>query len=802
MLESFDDGFCVIELILDASGQRAVDFRFVEVNSAFTVQTGLADAKGRTARQLFPILEEFWYETYVRVALTGEAIRFERHEPALQRWFEVQAMRFGAPERRRIAIVFRDITERREREDRLQTSESTLRSIYDTTSFLIGIVELPDDDSDIFHVYDSPATERYFGRAPGSMVGASARALGVAPETLATWIGHYRESQREQRAVQFEHAHLGPHGPRWLDSTVSYIGRAASGRTRFSYITEDVTERKRVEQRQRDREVHLRLAMEASLALAFEWDIPTNRVRRLESIEEALPVTDGEFDTFEGVMKVVHPADRAMFRANVEAALASDNGLFRSEHRIVRPSGEVRWLFETGRVEFDSAHQPIRLLGISQDVTERHHAEDERRRQAQLISLSHEPIMVWSRGAGIIEWNAGAEQLFGYTRDEALGRDVHDLLRTRHSMPLGQFLAELERTGEWTGELCHVAKDGREIIVESRQQMIDVSGDRLILESNRDITARIAGEEALREADRRKDEFIAILAHELRNPLAPVRSAVELMRMEQLSEPRIQRARDVIDRQVTHMARLIDDLLDVSRIARGKLALQKQRCDLASIARQTADDYRPTLDAAGLQLIVSGTSPAWVDGDPVRLAQMVGNLLNNAGRFTERGGWVEVTTPRRRGDGARDRHGLGQRRRHRSGAAVAAVRPVQPGRAGSRPLQGRARARARADQGARGAARWADRGAQRGARPRGDARAAAPAGRRARGPRARRSCDADRRGASHLDRRGQRGCGPHARRDPRAGWSRCEARVRRRERRVDRTGLPAGRRDLRPRAAG
>ncbi|MDX2094285.1 MAG: PAS domain S-box protein [Kofleriaceae bacterium] len=644
MLESFDDGFCVIELILDASGQRAVDFLFVEVNSAFVVQAGIADAKGRTARQLVPDLDEFWYETFVGIALTGEALRFERYEASLQRWVEVQAMRFGAPERRRLAIVFRDITGRREREERLRTSESTLRSIYDSTSFLIGIVELPDDDSDIVHVFDSPATERFFGCAPGGMVGASARSLGTAPETLARWIGHYRDSQREQRAVQFAYVHPGPDGPRWLESTVSYIGRAASGRTRFSYLAEDVTERRRAEQHQRDRAVHVRLAMEASLAIAFEWDIRADRVRRLESIEEALPVTDGEPDTFEGVLQVVHPADRALFRANIDAALASDDGQFRSEYRIVRPSGEVRWLSETGRVEFDSTHQPIRLLGISQDVTERRRAEDERRRQAQLISLSHDPIMVWSASAGIIDWNAGAEQLFGYTRDEALGRKVHDLLRTRHSIPLAQFLSELERTGEWTGELCHVAKDGREIIVESRQQMIDVSGDRLVLESNRDITARLAGEKALHEAHRRKDEFIAILAHELRNPLAPVRSAVELMRMEQLSDPRLQRARDVIDRQVTHMARLIDDLLDVSRIARGKLALQKQRCDLASITRQTADDYRPNLEAAGLQLIVSGTSPAWVDGDPVRLAQMVGNLLNNAGRFTERGGRVEVAT--------------------------------------------------------------------------------------------------------------------------------------------------------------
>ena len=244
MLESLDDGFCVIELILDASGQRAVDFRFVEVNSAFTGQSGLVDAKGHTARQLIPNLDEFWYETYFRVALTGEAIRFERYDATLQRWFEVQAMPFGATEQRRVAVMFRDITERRAREDRLQTSESTLRSVFDTTSFMIGVVELPDDDSDVFHVYNSPANERYMGLAPGSMAGASSRALGVSPTTLAKWIGHYRSSQREQHSVRFEYAVLGANGPRWLDSTVSCIGPAGPGRTRFSYITEDVTEQK------------------------------------------------------------------------------------------------------------------------------------------------------------------------------------------------------------------------------------------------------------------------------------------------------------------------------------------------------------------------------------------------------------------------------------------------------------------------------------------------------------------------------------------------------------------------------
>ncbi|HYF19065.1 MAG TPA: ATP-binding protein, partial [Ramlibacter sp.] len=163
--------------------------------------------------------------------------------------------------------------------------------------------------------------------------------------------------------------------------------------------------------------------------------------------------------------------------------------------------------------------------------------------------------------------------------------------------------------------------------------------------TNTDVTAHRQAEEALREADRRKDEFIAVLAHELRNPLAPVRNAVEILKRVGAQEPRMERARDIIGRQVTHMARLIDDLLDVSRIARGKLTLRKEPCDIASIVCQTAEDYRASLEAAGQQLVLNGCDgPVWVEGDPVRLAQMLGNLLTNAARFNQEPGTVTVDT--------------------------------------------------------------------------------------------------------------------------------------------------------------
>src|SRR5262249_45308841 len=145
------------------------------------------------------------------------------------------------------------------------------------------------------------------------------------------------------------------------------------------------------------------------------------------------------------------------------------------------------------------------------------------------------------------------------------------------------------------------------------------------------------------EADRRKDEFLAMLAHELRNPLAPIRNAVEVLKLVGPADAPLAQARDMIDRQAAHMARLVDDLLDVSRITRGKVLLRKERPDLVPLVRVAAEDHRILLEATGLKLSVDLPDHSlWVEGDPTRLAQVVGNLLHNANKFTDAGGRVAV----------------------------------------------------------------------------------------------------------------------------------------------------------------
>jgi signal transduction histidine kinase/DNA-binding response OmpR family regulator len=147
----------------------------------------------------------------------------------------------------------------------------------------------------------------------------------------------------------------------------------------------------------------------------------------------------------------------------------------------------------------------------------------------------------------------------------------------------------------------------------------------------------------IQEGDRRKNEFMAMLAHELRNPLAPIRNAVQVMRLLGDAPTPLAQARDIIDRQVTHMARLIDDLLDMSRLSRGKILLRKEPLDLVPLVRAAAEDYRSMLEGAGLKLQVRlPDAPLWARGDPTRLAQVVGNVLHNSQKFTDAGGKVTV----------------------------------------------------------------------------------------------------------------------------------------------------------------
>lgn len=205
-------------------------------------------------------------------------------------------------------------------------------------------------------------------------------------------------------------------------------------------------------------------------------------------------------------------------------------------------------------------------------------------------------------------------------------------------------------------EVLH-AKAGVFVELQERNAEIRRQAERLRELERREADRRLAEErqrweaEALREENRRKDEFIAILAHELRNPLAPLVTSLELIRLYGGETPEMERIRSTMERQVHHLTRLVDDLLDVSRISRGKSSLQLADIDLRDAVRQAVESSRPLIDERSQKLTVDESdSPLWVAGDTVRLVQVVSNLLNNAARYTEPEGRIGIATRKEGGD--------------------------------------------------------------------------------------------------------------------------------------------------------
>ena len=268
----------------------------------------------------------------------------------------------------------------------------------------------------------------------------------------------------------------------------------------------------------------------------------------------------------------------------------------------------------------------------------------------------------------------------------------------------------------------HILRGKANVFFELYRQRQEVAVQRDELKTATEEIARLLDESrryasALQKADQRKDEFLAMLAHELRNPLAPIRSAVELLRLTRGNNGVENEVTEIIARQVGHMSRLIDGLLDVARIARGRIELRKSHCDLNRIARQTAEDYSRTFAAAGITLdvdLVEGPLPVY--GDQTRLTQIIGNLLHNASKFTEKGGRVTIATQRDDAQQTAQVSVTDTRRRARCGRAHENLRAVRTSRQVARCEPGRPGSWARRRQGIDRIARWCDRRPKRGSR--------------------------------------------------------------------------------------
>jgi len=267
-------------------------------------------------------------------------------------------------------------------------------------------------------------------------------------------------------------------------------------------------------------------------------------------------------------------------------------------------------------------------------------------RYRRLFETAQDAILILDAATGkIIDSNPFLSELLGYSADELRGKELWEIGLFQDIEANRVAFRLLQEKGYIRYEdLPLETKDGRHAYVEFVSNSYPVEGHQVIQCNIRDISDRRRAEEAVREADRRKDEFLAMLAHELRNPLAPLRNAVEVMRLKGTSDPDLRWARDVVERQVQQLTRLVNDLLDVSRFNRGKIDLQMEPVDLSAVVARAVEISRPLIDAHDHYLKVSlPQQPVRVEGDLTRLAQVLSNMLNNAAKYTEEGGRIDLT---------------------------------------------------------------------------------------------------------------------------------------------------------------
>jgi PAS domain S-box-containing protein len=461
---------------------------------------------------------------------------------------------------------------------------------------------------------------------------------------------------REERIPTFETTVVRKDG-RSLPIELSLTGMVFGGQ-RFEFaVARDITERKRAMEALRESEERLRTLSDNLPDGAIYQGVVDAEGRGSftyfsAGVERLFGVSAEEIKQDPLVLySLIHDDDRERMMTTEAAALRNLTP-FDCEFRQWTRGGELRW------VHCRSA--PRRLPdggavwdGVLLDVTERRRAAEALRQSQERFRRLFDAGIV---GVGVSDadgnWIEGNDELLriiGYSREELTNGMVRWIDMTpSHFLPLDvQGILEARMRGACTPyEKEYLRKDGSVVPVLIGFATLAEGHDRFIC-FVLDLTAQKRVEAALREADRRKDEFLAVLAHELRNPLAPIRNALAILETAGMDGAIAERARVLMERQVHHLVRLVDDLLDVSRVMRGKIDLRREQVELAAVVARALETAHPLLEAQGHALDVSLPPESLVlEADPVRLTQVVGNLLANAAKYTESGGRITLEVQR------------------------------------------------------------------------------------------------------------------------------------------------------------
>lgn len=637
----------ILESITDAFYLLDRNWKFAYLNPQASVVLGYArdELVGQSLWDVYPgLIGTALERAYRKVAAeqVSESVTF--YFPDHDRWYEVHA--YPAPNG--IAVYFQNVTDRVLADQRLRESERHFRNMADAIPQIVWITDAVGKTE-----FFNQQWYLYTNTKPTGQDAGDISAEYVHPDDHAPTMAAWEEARRKGSTFLAEHRIRSAAGEyRWfLVRAEPYIDPESGQITRWYGTSTDIHDKRVAEKALKESEERYRTLTLATTQIVWRTE-PTGEV--LADSPSWRSFTGQTYEEWKGFgwTDALHPDDVQRILVPWKQAI-TERAIFECEYRLRRRDGEYRWTAVRAVPVLNEDGSIREWIGTNTDI-------DEKKRILADLELSQERLKLATQGTKIgiwdwdvqtdqVSWSDECHQTYGVPREDFGGR-VEDFLRLVHPDDLPgvwkQFEKDLETSNFYLADFRIRRPDGEIRWISNWGNIYrDESGTAIrVVGTTIDITDRKQAELALQEQDRRKDEFLAMLAHELRNPLAPISAAADLIEMDStLDGDLLRKTGKVIQRQVKHMTGLIDDLLDVSRVTRGIVKLDKKELDMKRIVYEAMEQIEPLIESKRHRFTMAlSPESALIWGDQKRLVQILTNILNNSVKYTPEGGAIHL----------------------------------------------------------------------------------------------------------------------------------------------------------------
>jgi PAS domain S-box-containing protein len=670
-VENMLDCFGIYSAMRNQTGE-IVDFRIDYVNAAACECHQLTKEKqlDQGLCQILPAYQESGlFDEYCQVVKTGKPLVKESliyipiyGKQQLSRAFDIRVTKMGDG----LVASWRDVTEKKQAEEQLRESQQFIERIAETTPGILYVYDLVEQRN----VYINSQVTELLGYTAQQIqdMGTEFLANLIHPDDLEQFLGAYKRfsSLRNSEILENEYRMRHANGEwRWFCSRDTLFTRNADGSPhQVVGTTFDITQRKQIEEQLRLSNERFQLAAAAVNCLIYDWDLEKKTVDRTEGLTRILgyPLQEAQA-THEWWKDLVHPDDRELLGKHFRNISANQNH-YAAEYRVRHKDNHYLYVLDQGVMTRDLNGRVVRAVGSTTDISDRKYAEAALRQSEERYRyLSNAmPQLVWICNVdGEFEYvNQRWQELTGQTIEQAMKLGWIKVIHPDDIQPVQQKWMAALRTGElYEQEIRYQSHDGsyrwhltRGVPIKDEQgnivQWFGTSTDindrkQLEAERNRLLELEQAARAEAEAANQTKDEFVAMVSHDLRSPLHAILGWTELLRTRQLDAATTTRALETIERSAKSQGKLLEDLLNISRMLRGKLQLELSQVNLVNIVRVAIETAYPSANAKNICLksILDESIPP-IAGDINRLLQVLGNLLSNAIKFTPPEGRVEV----------------------------------------------------------------------------------------------------------------------------------------------------------------